>query len=40
MDCDTAQIFDIVAVGAMAIKLELRMPWVRTLMRKASQSRR
>ena len=40
MDCETPQMFEIVAVGAIAITFELRIPWVRTKTLKLSQSRR
>ena len=40
MDWDTPVMLAMVAVGAMAITLEFRMPWVRTFSRTASQSRR
>ncbi len=40
MDWPTPQMLEIVAVGAMAITLELRIPLVRTRSRRVSQSSR
>ena len=39
MDCATPQIFEIVAVGAIAIVLELRMPYFLTCSRNVFQSK-
>ena len=38
MDCETPVMLAIVAVGAMAMTFELRMPLICTRLRKASQS--
>src|SRR5690606_20927577 len=38
IDCDTPQMLEIVAVGAMAIVLELRIPTVRTRSLRLAQS--
>ena len=38
MDCETPVMLAMVAVGAIAITLEFRMPFICTLLRKALQS--